>query len=322
MGEANAHYYAARDPLGRGGDFITAPEVSQMFGELIGACLADLWVRAGRPTAHYGELGPGRGTLAADALRAMRAAGLQPPVHFVETSPVLAAMQRERVPQAARHEAITTLPTDAPLLLVANEFLDALPIRQFLRTDAGWRERMVTWSGSGFVPVPGSAPADDAIPASLREAPLGSIVETSPVAAALVGETAQRLKRQGGAAIFIDYGHVASAPGDTLQAVSGHTYAEPFADPGGRDLTAHVDFGAVGAAARAAGLQVFGPVEQGAWLEAIGIAARAEALARAAPARAAEIAAAHARLTRPEQMGTLFKVLAIVAPGWPQPAGF
>ncbi|MDB5689383.1 MAG: hypothetical protein JWL91_1259 [Sphingomonas bacterium] len=322
MDQANAHYYASRDPLGRGGDFVTAPEVSQMFGELIGACLADLWIRSARPAVHYVELGPGRGTLACDALRAMRPAGMQPPVHFVETSPVLAAMQQQRVALAQRHDTITTLPADGPLLIVANEFLDALPVRQFLRTDAGWRERMIAWSGSGFVPVPGSIPADDAIPPALREAPLGAIVETSPAALALVAGLAQRLAVQGGAAIFIDYGHAASAAGETLQAVSGHAFAEPFADPGGRDLTAHVDFGAVADVARRAGLQVFGPAEQGAWLESLGIGARAEALTRAAPGRAAEIAAAHARLTRPEQMGVLFKVLAIVSPAWPQPAGF
>jgi NADH dehydrogenase [ubiquinone] 1 alpha subcomplex assembly factor 7 len=322
MAEANAQYYAARDPLGRGGDFVTAPEVSQMFGELIGAALADLWIRAGRHPAAYVELGPGRGTLAADALRAMRAAGLQPPVHFVETSPVLRAIQVERVPAAIHHEAIATLPDEAPLFLVANEFLDALPIRQLLHTDAGWRERMIDWSGSGFVPVPGATSVDDAVPSALRDAPLGSIVEVAPAAMALVGQIAGGIAAQGGAAIFIDYGHTASASGETLQAISGHAYVEPFADPGGRDLTAHVDFAAIGDVARGAGLTVYGAVEQGRWLDALGLAARAQSLARAAPARAAEIAAAHARLARPEQMGSLFKVLAMVAPGWPQPAGF
>jgi NADH dehydrogenase [ubiquinone] 1 alpha subcomplex assembly factor 7 len=322
MAEANAHYYAGRDPLGRAGDFVTASEVSQMFGELVGACLADLWIRAGRPPAHYVELGPGRGTLAADALRAMRGATFTPPVHFVETSPVLATIQADLVPQARIHASIATLPADAPLLIVANEFLDALPIRQFLQTDAGWRERMIGWSGSGFVPVPGLVPVEEAVPAALRQAPLGSIVETSPVALELVAQIAERLAAQGGAAIFIDYGHTVSAAGETLQAVTGHAYAEPFADPGGRDLTAHVDFAAIAQSAQSAGLTIAGPVAQGRWLEALGIAARAATLAKAAPARAAEIAAAHARLTRPEQMGSLFKAMAIIAPTWPQPAGF
>jgi SAM-dependent MidA family methyltransferase len=293
-----------------------------MFGELVGACLADLWLRAGRPAVHYAELGPGRGTLAADALRAMRPAGLMPDVHFVETSPVLATAQAERVPQARRHDVIADLPTDRPLLIVANEFLDALPIRQFLKTDAGWRERMVDWSGTGFVPVPGRIPADADVPAALRDAPLGSIVETAPAVIAAVTEIAGRLARQGGAAILIDYGHAASGIGETLQAVSGHAFAEPFADPGGRDLTAHVDFAAVAEAARACGVRTSGPVEQGAWLHALGIGPRAAALARAAPARAQEIAAAAHRLTATDAMGRLFKVLALVSPEWPEPAGF
>jgi len=322
MAEANAHYYASRDPLGQGGDFITAPEISQMFGELVGACLADLWHRAGRPDARYLELGPGRGTLAADALRAMRPAGLTPDVHFVETSPVLAAVQTERVPQARRHDVIADLPTDRPLLIVANEFLDALPIRQFLKTDAGWRERMIDWSGTGFVPVPGGTTSDADVPPQLRDAPLGSIVETSPAGVAAVAEMSARLLRQGGAAILIDYGHAKPGVGETLQAVSGHAFAEPFADPGGRDLTAHVDFSAVAAAARAGGVRSFGPVEQGAWLRALGIDARAAALARAAPSRGAEIAAAAERLTSSAAMGRLFKVLALVSPKWPEPAGF
>jgi SAM-dependent MidA family methyltransferase len=322
MAEANAHYYASRDPLGRGGDFITAPEISQMFGELVGACLADLWLRAGRPEAAYVELGPGRGTLAADALRAMRSAGLSPDVHFVETSPVLAAAQAERVPQAWRHDVIADLPTDRPLLIVANEFLDALPIRQFLKTDDGWRERMIDWSGSGFVPVPGAVVADTEIPLSLRKTAPGSIVEASPAVIDAVNGIAARLRRQGGVAILIDYGHAASGVGETLQAVSGHAFAEPFADPGGRDLTAHVDFAAVAAAAQAADVRTFGPVEQGSWLQALGIDARAATLTRAAPARAEEISAATTRLTAPEAMGRLFKVLALASPSWPQPAGF
>jgi len=322
MGEANARYYASRDPLGRSGDFITAPEISQMFGELVGACLADLWLRAGRPDVAYAELGPGRGTLAADALRAMRPAGLIPEVYFIETSPVLAAAQAERVPQAQRHDLIADLPSDRPLLIVANEFLDALPIRQFLKTDAGWRERMIDWSGTGFVPVPGPAADDTDVPEPLRDAPPGSIIETAPAATAAVTELSARLLRQDGAAILIDYGHAASGIGETLQAVSGHAFAEPFVDPGGRDLTAHVDFAAVAAAARAAGVRTCGPVEQGTWLEALGIGARAAALTRAAPTRAEEIAVAATRLTAPNAMGSLFKVLALVSPAWPEPAGF
>lgn len=296
MAAANAHYYATRDPLGAAGDFVTAPEISQMFGELIGAWLADLWDRAGRlDGAHYVELGPGRGTLAADALKVMRGAGLAPSVHFVETSPVLRAAQAERVPEACWHEDLSTLPGDGPLLAVANEFFDALPIQQF---DAAGVELRVDYDG-GFV----------------RRGAVES--ECSPAARAIAADLARRLAAQGGAALIVDYG---SGNGDTLQAVSRHAYADPFEAPGTRDLTAHVDFAALAGAA--AGVRVLGPVEQGAFLEALGLAQRADALARTAPGRAAEIAAARQRLAAPEQMGRLFKALGLVAPSWPEPAGF
>ena len=322
MGLANAHYYATRDPLGAAGDFVTAPEISQMFGELVGLWLADLWARAGRPSAIYAELGPGRGTLAIDALRAMRAAGLTPPVHLVETSPVLRAAQRQRLPDATWHDDSGTLPEGAPLLLVANEFFDALPARQLIRTREGWRERLVGWNGTAFVPVAGEVPMDAIVPEGLRDAEPGSILESAPAAAAIVGDLARRLAEQGGAAILIDYGYDGPAIGDTFQAVRSHAFADPFIEPGTRDLTAHVDFAALAAAARTEGVQIFGAVPQGAWLERIGIGARADALARAAPARAAEIAAARTRLTAPGTMGQLFRVLALVAPGWPVPEGF
>ena len=320
MAASNAAYYAARDPLGVAGDFITAPEISQMFGELVGAWIADLWQRAGRPAAHYVELGPGRGTLAADALRAMRPTGLAPSVHFVETSLVLRAAQAERVPDATWHDDITTLPTDAPLLVVANVFFDALPVRQLVKTYGGWRERMVTHGLDGFAPVPGTIPRDAEIPAPFRDAPIASILESSPAAQALVHELSTRLAKQGGAAILIDYGYTDAAPGDTLQAVHAHVYADPFAMPGASDLTAHVDFSALAAAAT--GLTVHGPALQGEWLGMLGLAQRAAALARTAPERTDEIAAAHRRLTDAEEMGQLFKAMALVAPGWPEPAGF
>jgi SAM-dependent MidA family methyltransferase len=319
MGLANAHYYATRDPFGAGGDFITAPEISQMFGEMIGLALADLWDRAGRPDAAYVELGPGRGTLAVDALRAMAVAGLRPPVHLVETSPVLRAQQRDRLPQAEWHDAIESLPTDRPLLIVANEFFDALPIRQFVMTTSGWRERMVDCVDGVFVPVPGAMVRSD-VPEHLREAEPGTIVEQSPVGGAIAHALAKRLAAQGGALIALDYGHKASAPGDTLQAVRAHAYADPFADPGARDLTAHVDFAALAAAAGEA--RVVGPVAQGQWLITLGLSDRAAALARRAPDRADEIAAAYRRLTAAEAMGEMFKCMALVAPHWPNPAGY
>ena len=322
MAEANAHYYGSRDPLGAAGDFTTAPEISQMFGELIGLWLADLWARGGRPPAAFVELGPGRGTLAADALRAMRAAGLAPPVHFVETSRALRAAQAERVPSAKWHDDVGSLPDDVPLLVVANEFFDALPVRQLVRTDSGWHERLVgIWDGR-FAPAAGPAVSPSIIPEHLRDAPAGTILETSPASSATVRLLAHRLRAQGGGALIVDYGHARTSAGETLQAVARHQFADPWVEPGERDLTAHVDFEALGAAASEEGVRVFGPVGQGAWLGAMGIDLRTEALARAAPARAPEIASARDRLVSPRQMGELFKALALVAPDWPEPAGF
>jgi len=301
MAEANAHYYATRDPFGAAGDFVTAPEISQMFGELVGIWLADLWRRAGRPQgAHYVEFGPGRGTLAADALRAMRGAGLEPAVELVESSPVLRAAQAERV-RARWHDDLSSLPDTGPLLIVANEFFDALPVHQF---DAEGRELTIGLAGGAFV-------RDGAVE-----------TETSPLSIALVRILARRLAAQSGAALIVDYGHARSGIGDTLQAVSRHAYADPFEAPGERDLTAHVDFSALAAVARSEGASVFGPVTQGEWLDAMGLPLRAAALAKAAPERSEEIAEARDRLAAPERMGRLFKVMALAAPAWPEPAGF
>jgi SAM-dependent MidA family methyltransferase len=299
MDACNSYYYATRDPLGAAGDFTTAPEVSQMFGELVGAALADVWARAGRPAARYVELGPGRGTLASDALRVMRSAGLRPSVHFVETSPVLRQAQAAQVGAAEWHDRIDELPQNGALLVVANEFLDALPIRQHVNG----AERHVVAAAGGLAFDRG-----------------GEIVESSPARDAAVQALAERLVRQGGAALIIDYGHERTAPGDTLQAIKGHRFAAVLDKPGEQDLTSHVDFQRVAAVAREAGAAVAGPVEQGPWLERLGIMARARMLANAAPERAAEIEAARARLCRPDQMGSLFKVLAIHAPDWPSPA--
>ncbi|HEX4737764.1 MAG TPA: SAM-dependent methyltransferase [Allosphingosinicella sp.] len=322
MAMANAHYYGTRDPLGAGGDFVTAPEISQMFGELVGLCLADGWQRAGRPEgALYVELGPGRGTLAADAVRAMRSAGLSPEVHFLETSPVLRAVQAERVRQAHWHEDLSTIP-DGPWLVVANEFFDALPARQLVRTESGWRERLVRVEGGCFVPAAGPPVPDAALPGHIRAAPSGTIVETSPVSLAVVRRLAGRLAAGGGVALIIDYSHTRTAAGETLQAVRGHAYADPWQEPGESDLTVHVDFEALAAAAAGAGVRTLGPVEQGHWLTALGIDARAASLARGVPQRAEEIEATRHRLVAPEQMGSLFKVLALASPGWPDPAGF
>jgi len=322
MAAANAHYYATRDPLGAAGDFVTAPEISQMFGELLGLALADTWDRAGRPDAAYVELGPGRGTLAADALRAMGKARLMPPAHLVETSPVLRAAQAERLPGAAWHDDLTSLPDDAALLVVANEFFDALPIRQLVKGADGWRERLVACQDTLFLPIAGKPVPDAVIPPALRDAEPGAILEAAPAAVALMRALARRLVAQGGVAIIIDYGYEGPALGDTLQAVRGHAPANPFADPGEQDLTAHVDFATLKAAAEAEGASTYGPVDQGELLLALGIDSRAAALARGAPDRADDLVAARQRLVAPEAMGRLFKAIAVAAPSWPTPAGF
>jgi SAM-dependent MidA family methyltransferase len=301
MEACNAYYYATRDPLGTAGDFTTAPEISQMFGEMIGAALADSWKRAGAPAdAIYVELGPGRGTLAADALRLLRSAGFSGEVHLVETSPVLRDSQRQAVPDAIWHEGIGDLPA-RPLLLVANEFLDALPVRQHVHGI----ERRVTVAAGGL--------------AFDRD---GEIVETSPARDEAVNGIATCLAATGGVALFVDYGHGRSAAGDTLQAVRRHGYAPVLASPGEQDLTAHVDFEAVARTARDAGASATPLISQGEWLLRLGIEARAQSLSRANPDRASNIQTALERLIGRDQMGELFKVLAIHSPDWRAPAGF
>ena len=318
MAAANAHYYATRDPLGSGGDFVTAPEVSQMFGELIGLWAADLWDRAGRPDAAWVEFGPGRGTLTMDALRAMATAGFAPPVHFVETSPVLRAAQAARVPAATWHDSVDTLPAQ-PLIVVANEFFDALPIRQLIKRD-GWHERLVACQDTLFLPIAGKPVPDEIVPAPLRDAPAGSILEASPDTVRIVRALAARIVERGGALLAIDYGYEGPALGETLQAVRGHAFANPFDAPGETDLSAHVDFTTLAAAGQAAGAVAWGPVSQRDLLGQLGIDGRTAALARAAPDRAEALAADRARLM--EGMGTLFRALALTAPDWPAPAAF
>ena len=323
MAAANGHYYATRDPLGAAGDFTTAPEISQMFGEMIGIWIADLWSRAGSPAFRYVELGPGRGTLAADALRVMARFGCTPiGIDLVETSPTLRTAQRARLPAAEHHDEVDALPDDAPLIIVANEFFDALPIHQYVRVADGWRELMVERRDDVLTPVAGDIPADDAVPPSLRAQPQGTIVETTPVSAAIMQRCAFRLARHGGAMLAIDYGYAGPAAGDTLQAVKAHRIADPFTDPGEVDLTAHVDFTALAVVAQNAGVSVSPLTTQGDWLQRLGIDARLQSLANAAPTRAEELKGQRDRLVEAREMGDLFKVMAFTAPGWPAPAGF
>lgn len=326
MAEANQHYYGTRDPLGAAGDFTTAPEISQMFGELIGLCLADLWMRSGsRAGPVYAELGPGRGTLAADALRAMASAGLSPTPHFVETSPTLRERQRALIPNVQHLDAVAGLPEVAPLLIVANEFFDALPVRQFVRAGEEWRERVVVPDESApnrFQPVAGYRRVDPGAFALTASAPDGAIIEMPLAGTAIALELAQRIARQGGAAIIIDYGYEGPAIGDTLQAMRAHQFTDPFVEPGESDLTTYVDFTMIGNMARQAGLRVLGPIGQGRFLRQLGIDARAAQLGGTSPERAQDVEAARLRLTADDAMGTLFKAMAWVHPDWADPAGF
>jgi len=300
MEACNTYYYATRDPLGAGGDFTTAPEIHQMFGELVGAALADAWVRAGKPgEGVYAELGPGRGTLAADALRVLRRAGFEGEVHLVETSPALRAAQSKMVPDAIFHDSIDTLPA-APLMLAANEFFDALPVRQFVEG----QERHVVAAAGGL--------------AFDRD---GAIVEQSPARSQAAEQLGRHLATHGGVAIIIDYGYSSGETGDTLQAVRAHRYSYVLDSPGEQDLTAHVDFAALAAAAARGGTSVSRATGQGTWLESLGIAARAMALAAKNPQDTDRIAAARRRLCDEEEMGRLFKVMAIRSSKWPDVAG-
>jgi NADH dehydrogenase [ubiquinone] 1 alpha subcomplex assembly factor 7 len=323
-------YYITRDPLGAIGDFTTAPEISQMFGELIGLWAAQVWQTMGAPgSVSWIELGPGRGTLSADALRAMSGVpGLKQriEVHLVETSPVLRQCQTAALQSWAPtwHDSIDTLP-GGPAIIIANEFFDALPIRQLVRAGAEWRERTVELSDSGELvfgqtPALGIAPV---LPAGLSNVKDGDIVEVSLAAMGVVRTLTDRLRDQGGAALIIDYGHGASAPGDTLQAVKGHAFHDVLQDPGSADLTAHVDFAQLAVTARKAAGVVYGPLTQGAFLRALGIELRAEQLrAKANLEQSIAIDSALERLTAGDAMGRLFKVMAITAPGLSAPAGF
>ncbi len=337
MAEALGHpkygYYTTRDPLGARGDFITAPEITQIFGELIGLWCADGWVQMGRPDpVILAELGPGRGTLMADALRALRVApdfrrALR--LHLLETSPALRQIQAQLLADANPrwHQSFASLP-EGPLIVIANEFLDALPIRQFVRGEKGWHERRVALAADGATltfaldAAPGIAGAA-LIPAALSEAPPGSLVEVRPAALSLAAAIGTRFATQGGLGLFIDYGHERSVCGETLQAVRGHQRHDVLAAPGDADLTAHVDFAAFAEAATSVGARAWGPAPQGAFLTALGLAERRAALLKqATSSQARDIESACRRLIDPAEMGTLFKALALTGPALSAPAGF
>ena len=305
-------FYATRDPFGAVGDFITAPEISQMFGELIGLSLAQSWLDQGAPTQiTLAELGPGRGTLMADILRATQTVpGFHTAltVHFVETSPVLRKAQAKAVPNAIWHNDVTTLP-DQPLWLVANEFFDALPIRQFVRDGEGWRERMVgVTDGALTLGLSAAAPLD-MLAHRLDDTKDGDLVEHCTALSGVVQQISDKIGRFGGAGLIIDYGDWQSL-GDTLQALCAHEMVDPLAQPGMADLTAHVDFAAIAAHAAPAKFSRLTP--QGVFLERLGITQRAQKLAQKLQADTLDAhIKAHRRLTHPNEMGDLFKVIAL-----------
>ena len=308
MARANALYYATHDPFA---DFTTAPEITQAFGEVLGAWAAVTWAAMGRPDAVIlAEAGPGRGTLMADAMRAIGRvapdfrAALR--LHLVETSPRLRMAQAALLPDATWHDDVAALP-QGPIILIANEFLDALPIRQFLRHGGAWRERYV--ADGAWVERP-AEPPDPAWTGDIHE-------YRDPALAALIG---QRLRTQGGAALFLDYGPLASGPGDSLQALRDGKPTDPLAEPGMADLTAHVDFAAF---ARASGTTAHGPIPQGKFLTRLGLFQRIARLAQGLePRRALGMIEAGRRLAEPDRMGALFKAMALTHPDLPIPAGF
>jgi SAM-dependent MidA family methyltransferase len=296
MARANAAYYATQ-PFSR--DFVTAPELTQIFGELLGAWAKVVWQMLGEPAdAMLVEAGGGRGVMMADALRVWNA----PSVHFIETSPRLKAEQAQRVPRAQWHDSLASLP-DGPAILLANEFLDALPVRQFIRREAGWMERYV--QDGAYVELPAEH--------DLPDDPLGAVREVNEAALDFVRTLAAR----GGIGLFIDYGPMQSAAGESVQAIRGGQHADPLADPGSADITAHVDFATI---ARAVHVQ--GPVKQNAFLTALGLYQRSDALAQKNPHKADDLKLAVQRLTAPEAMGSLFKVIAVCPEDFPTLPGF
>jgi NADH dehydrogenase [ubiquinone] 1 alpha subcomplex assembly factor 7 len=321
-------YYRDRDPLGAQGDFVTAPELSQAFGEVIGAWLAQAWLDLGRPTPfRLVELGPGRGTLLADALRATRSIpGFHQSLrlHLVETSDRLRAAQATRLAEfrVSWHGQFGEVPP-GPLLLVANEFFDALPAHQLVATAGGWIERCVDLDAAGRLTFR-HGQHRSALGARLPDATPGTVAELSPARNELAYAIARRIARDGGVALVIDYGAWAEGPtGDTLQATRSHAPCDPLDAPGTADLTTHVDFGALAEAAAAGGAAVYGPVPQGTFLATLGLHLRtAKLLERATPDQQRALRAALFRLTDASAMGELFKVLVPAAPQAPAPPGF
>lgn len=339
LGHPELGYYLTRDPFGARGDFTTAPEISQMFGELVGLWLAETWTRQKiSEPVRLVELGPGRGTLMSDALRACRVVPeflkAIKEICLVETSPILRRKQEEKL--QGRGIPVRWLDSAAdipagPAMIVANEFFDALPVRHFIRVEEGWCEKLVGVDESGAFFV-GLSPEPE--PLITTDAPVGSILEIGAAAHRLTANLATHIAQHGGGALIVDYGHVETSFGETVQALRNHTAVDPLTDPGECDITAHVDFASLRRAGEASGARVYGPMTQADFLTRLGVVQRAEALrAGASPAQAASIDGELRRLTSTGEepgaggamvpgMGALFKVLAIMPPDAPAPAGF
>lgn len=324
-------YYSTRDPLGAGGDFVTAPEISQMFGEIVGAWVAHMWLTMGGPEPfQLIELGPGRGTLMSDVLRT---AGQVPGfadaarIALVEMSPALMTRQKDKLLPITEnitwHETIADVP-EGPSIIVANEFFDALPIRQLVRVEDQWRDRAVGLDATGnlvWTHREGNN-LEPLVAPELRHSEPGTIVELAPIRSGAASQVANRFADHPGAAIIIDYGYTGPQAGDSFQALRDHAYTDPLAEPGEADLTTHVDFNGLAHAAAAAGANVYEPVSQGAFLEALGIGPRADQLREANPDLKAGIDIDLARLVSPDQMGALFKVLMMTSSKLPPPPPF
>jgi NADH dehydrogenase [ubiquinone] 1 alpha subcomplex assembly factor 7 len=312
-------YYRVREPLGREGDFITAPEISQMFGEMIGVWCVEAWRSLGKPNPFaLVELGPGRGTMMQDILRATaRVGGFHDAKQLclLDSDKALRKEQREKLGEAAPRyiDDVAQLPP-MPALVVANEFFDALPVRQFEKTFRGWTERMVTVVNDALAMTqrPLESVEENLIPAAARDAAPGTVIEMSPKSQSVMRDLARRLAAQKGALLVVDYGYVAASGNASVQAVSHHKHADIFERPGEVDLTAHVDFTALATAARETGVEVGHVIGQGEFLRNLGIDIRADALKKHATLpQAAAIDAALRRLTDESQMGLLFKVMEI-----------
>ena len=330
LGHPRHGYYRTRDPLGARGDFITAPEISQMFGELLGLWAAQCWLDLGKPERlRLVECGPGRGTLLVDALRAARSVpdfreALS--LELIEISPVLKAAQLRSlsncgVPVAWRNH-LGEIEAGLPLIVIGNEFLDALPLCQYVRQNGAWHERLVGVVDEALV----FGLAREAEASLYQQAPEGAVLEVAFQARTFIRDLAQRLKTDGGVALFVDYGHAKSGFGETLQAVHNHRFVDPLSEPGEADLTAHVDFAALLGVAREAGIDTYGPVEQGPFLKSLGLEERADQLIRAAPSEAQQkdIRSAERRLCDMARtgMGQMFKAVGFAGPGQPIPAPF